>query len=135
MREQLAKMYGDKGVTDIASVAAWDGTALIYMALKEVGANADGIKYVDAMKGKTLESPRGPIMIDPVERDIVQNIYIRRIDKVDGKLVNTDIASDPDGEGSVEAGKSAEVGDSPPVIARRPLGRRRISPVEALCAL
>ena len=95
MRDQLTKMFGDKGVTDIASVSAWDGTALIYAALKEVGANADGIKYVDAMKGKTLESPRGPIMIDPVERDIVQNIYIRRIDKVGGKLVNVDIATIP----------------------------------------
>jgi branched-chain amino acid transport system substrate-binding protein len=95
MREQLVKMYGDKGVTDIASVSAWDGTAVIYAALKAVGANADGIKYVDAMKGMKLESPRGPIMIDPVERDIVQNMYIRRIDKVDGKLVNTDIATIP----------------------------------------
>ena len=38
MRDQLTKMFGDKGVTDIASVAAWDGTALIYSALKEVGA-------------------------------------------------------------------------------------------------
>jgi len=95
MRDQLTKMYGDKGVTDIASVSAWDGTALIYAALKEVGANADGIKYVDAMKGKKLESPRGPIMIDPVERDIVQNIYIRRIEKKDGKLINVDIATIP----------------------------------------
>jgi branched-chain amino acid transport system substrate-binding protein len=91
MRDQLTKMYGAKGVTDIASVAAWDGMQLIYMALKANGANAEGMKYIDAMKGKEIKSPRGPIMIDPVERDIVQNIYIRRIDKKDGKLVNTDI--------------------------------------------
>ncbi len=91
MRDQLTKMYGAKGVTDIASVAAWDGMQLIYMALKANGANAEGMKYIDAMKGKEIKSPRGPILIDPVERDIVQNIYIRRIDKKDGKLVNTDI--------------------------------------------
>jgi branched-chain amino acid transport system substrate-binding protein len=95
MRDQLTKMFGEKGVTDIASVAAWDGMAYIYLALKEVGANAEGLKYIDAMKGKTLNSPRGPIMIDPVERDIVQNIYIRRIEKIDGKLTNVDIATIP----------------------------------------
>jgi branched-chain amino acid transport system substrate-binding protein len=41
------------------------------------------------------DSPRGPAMIDPATRDIVQDIYIRRIDKIGGKLVNTDIASIP----------------------------------------
>jgi branched-chain amino acid transport system substrate-binding protein len=91
MRDQLTKMYGAKGVTDIASVAAWDGMQVIYLALKENGANAEGLKYIDSMKGKEIKSPRGPIMIDPAERDNVQNIYIRRIDKKDGKLVNTDI--------------------------------------------
>ncbi len=95
MREQLHKMFGDKGVTDIASVGAWDAMSLIYSALHEVGATAEGLKYIDAMKGKTLKSPRGEIMIDPQERDIVQNIYIRRIEKVDGKLTNVDIATIP----------------------------------------
>jgi branched-chain amino acid transport system substrate-binding protein len=95
MRDQLRKMFGDKGVTDVASVAAWDGMALIYLSLKENGANAEGLKYIDSMKGKELRSPRGPIMIDPVERDIIQNIYIRRIEKIDGKLTNVDIATIP----------------------------------------
>ena len=95
MRDQLTKMFGAKGVTDIASVAAWDGMQMIYMALRENGANAEGLKYIDSMKGKEIRSPRGPIMIDPQERDIIQNIYIRRIDKIDGKLTNTDIATIP----------------------------------------
>jgi branched-chain amino acid transport system substrate-binding protein len=95
MRSQLRKMFGDKGVTDIASVGAWDAMQLIYLALGQVGASGDGLKYIDAMKGKVLKSPRGEIMIDPQERDIVQNIYIRRIDKVDGKLTNVDIATYP----------------------------------------
>jgi branched-chain amino acid transport system substrate-binding protein len=95
MRDQLTKQFGEKGITDIASVAAWDGMNLIYTALREQGASADGLKYIDAMKGKTLASPRGPIMIDPEERDIVQNIYIRRIEKVGGKLQNVDIATVP----------------------------------------
>jgi branched-chain amino acid transport system substrate-binding protein len=95
MRDQLRKMFGDKGVTDVASVGSWDAMSLIYLALAEAGASADGLKYIDAMKGKTLRSPRGPIMIDPQERDIVQNIYIRRVDKVGGKLTNVDIATIP----------------------------------------
>jgi branched-chain amino acid transport system substrate-binding protein len=95
MRDQLAKQFGEKGVTDIASVAAWDGMNLIYGALREHGASAEGLRYIDAMKGKTIASPRGPIMIDPEERDIVQNIYIRRIEKVGGKLTNVDIATVP----------------------------------------
>jgi branched-chain amino acid transport system substrate-binding protein len=95
MRDQLTKLFGEKGVTDIASVAAWDGMTLIYGALRQNGASADGLKYIDAMKGKTIASPRGPIMIDPEERDIIQNIYIRRIEKVGGKLQNVDIATIP----------------------------------------
>jgi len=95
MRDQLTKMFGAKGITNIASVGAWDGMQLIYLALKENGAKAPGIKYIDSMKGKELKSPRGPIMIDPEERDIVENIYIRRIEKVGGKLVNIDIKTYP----------------------------------------
>ncbi len=91
LKKQLVKMFGDKATPDIASVGAWDGTAFIYQAVAALGANAEGIKYVDFLKGKKLNSPRGPIYIDPVERDIVQNIYIREVQKRDGKLVNIDI--------------------------------------------
>jgi branched-chain amino acid transport system substrate-binding protein len=80
-----------KATPDIASVAAWDGTNLIYQAVAALGANAEGLKYVDFLKGKKLSSPRGPIYIDPTEREVVQNIYIREVQKRDGKLVNVDI--------------------------------------------
>jgi branched-chain amino acid transport system substrate-binding protein len=91
LKAQLTKMFGDKAEPDIASVEAWDGTDLIYRAVANLGPNADGLKYIDFMKGKTLDSPRGPIMIDPDTRDIVQNIYIRKVEKRDGKLINVDI--------------------------------------------
>jgi branched-chain amino acid transport system substrate-binding protein len=91
MKAQLKKMFGPKEEPDIASVAAWDGMRLIYDALAQLGANAPGLAYIDAMKGKKLDSPRGPIMIDPVEREIVQDIYIRRVEKVNGELTNVDI--------------------------------------------
>jgi branched-chain amino acid transport system substrate-binding protein len=95
LKNQLRKMFGDKAVPDIASIAAWDGTHLIYDAVAALGSNADGLQDVKFMEGKKLDSPRGPIMIDPVERDIIQNIYIRKVEKRDGKLVNVDIDTVP----------------------------------------
>ena len=59
-----------------------------------LGPNADGLKYIDFMKGKKLKSPRGPIEIDAETRDITQNLYVREVRKVDGKLVNIDIAQE-----------------------------------------
>ena len=91
LKAQLTKMFGEKAEPDIASVEAWDGTDLIYQAVASLGPNAEGLKYIDFMKGKKLNSPRGPIMIDPETRDIVQNIYIRQVEKRAGKLVNVDI--------------------------------------------
>jgi branched-chain amino acid transport system substrate-binding protein len=70
------------------SVAGYDGMHLIYEALKKTNGDADGDKLIGAMKGMKWESPRGPISIDPETRDIVQNVYIRKVEKVDGKLYN-----------------------------------------------
>ena len=95
LKNQLKKMFGDKAVPDIASIAAWDGTHLIYDSVAALGSGVDGLQYVKFMAGKKLDSPRGPIMIDPVERDIIQNVYIRRLEKRNGKLVNVDIATYP----------------------------------------
>ena len=95
LRAQLQKMFGAKATPDIASVAAWDGTGLIHQAVARLGPNAEGMKYVDFMKDAKFDSPRGPMMIDPVERDVVQNIYIRRVEKRGGKLINVDIATIP----------------------------------------
>ena len=94
LKAQLTKMFGEKTVPDIASVAAWDGTNLIYQAVAALGPNADGLKYIDFMKGKKLKSPRGPIEIDAETRDITQNLYVREVRKVDGKLVNIDNAQE-----------------------------------------
>jgi branched-chain amino acid transport system substrate-binding protein len=91
LRAQLKKMFGNKAVPDIASVAAWDGTMLIQEAVAALGPDADGLKYIDFLRGKKFDSPRGPVEIDPAERDVVQNIYIREVQKRDGKLINVDI--------------------------------------------
>ena len=68
------------------SVGGYDGMHLIYEALKKTNGSTDGDKLLAAMKGMAWESPRGPISIDPDTRDIVQNIYVRKVDKVDGEL-------------------------------------------------
>jgi branched-chain amino acid transport system substrate-binding protein len=73
---------------DFFAVQGYDGMHLIYEALKKTGGKADGDALVAAAKGMKWESPRGPISIDPNTRDIVQNVYIRKVEKVNGKLVN-----------------------------------------------
>src|SRR6201984_2863446 len=72
------------------AVGGYDGIHLIYEALNKTGGHADGDKLVEAMKGMKWESPRGPISIDPDTRDIVQNVYIRKVEKVDGELYNVE---------------------------------------------
>ena len=75
------------------AVSGYDGIHLIYEAVKKTGGNTDGDKLVEAMKGMKWESPRGPISIDPETRDIVQNIYIRKVERVDGELYNVEFAT------------------------------------------
>jgi branched-chain amino acid transport system substrate-binding protein len=72
------------------SVGGYDGMALIYGALKKTGGKADGDSLIAAMKGMKWESPRGPISIDPDTRDIVQNIYMRKVEKKNGQLYNVE---------------------------------------------
>jgi branched-chain amino acid transport system substrate-binding protein len=68
------------------SVGGYDGIHLIYQALQKDGGKTDGDSLLAAMKGASWESPRGPISIDPDTRDIVSNIYIRKVEKIDGQL-------------------------------------------------
>jgi branched-chain amino acid transport system substrate-binding protein len=68
---------------------------LIYEALKKTGGNADGDTLMAAMKGMAWESPRGPMSIDPDTRDLVANIYIRKVEKIDGQLWNTELETFP----------------------------------------
>ena len=67
------------------SVGGYDGMHLIYEALKKTNGNTDADTVIEAMKGMSWESPRGPIAIDPRTRDIVQNVYIRKVEKKDGE--------------------------------------------------
>ena len=81
---------------NFAAVQAYDGMRLIYEALKKTGGATDGEALVNAMKGLSWVSPRGPMSIDPATRETVQNIYIRKVERVGGKLFNVEFATVPD---------------------------------------
>jgi branched-chain amino acid transport system substrate-binding protein len=72
------------------AVGGYDGIHLIYQALQKDGGKTDGDQLLAAMKGASWESPRGPISIDPETRDIVQNVYIRKVEKKNGELYNVE---------------------------------------------
>ena len=76
---------------DVFSIGGWDGMHLIYETLKKTGGKADGDSLIAAAKGMKWESPRGPISIDPATRDIVQNVYIRKVEKVGGGVQNVEV--------------------------------------------
>jgi len=82
------KAYGVR--PGFMAVGGYDGIHLIYEALKKDGGKTDGDSLLAAMKGMAWESPRGPISIDPDTRDIVQNVYIRKVEKKDNELYNVE---------------------------------------------
>ena len=87
------------------AVGGYDGMALIYKALDKTKGDTDGTKLVEAMKGEAWVSPRGPISIDPQTRDIIQNVYIRKVEKKDGALYNVEFATVPNVKDPVKAAK------------------------------
>ena len=76
--------------------AGYDGMAAIAEALKKTQGSTDVEKLLSAFKGMKLMSPRGPIMIDPETRDIVQTVYIRRVEKLNGILYNVEFDKFPE---------------------------------------
>jgi branched-chain amino acid transport system substrate-binding protein len=93
LNHEFVKAYNEEfhRNPDIYSIGGYDGMRLIYEALKKTGGKADGDSLIAAAKGMSWESPRGPVSIDPETRDIVENVYIRKVEKVNNELVNVDI--------------------------------------------
>ncbi|MDE2367688.1 MAG: ABC transporter substrate-binding protein [Burkholderiales bacterium] len=87
--EAYYKAY-PKDRPNFMSVGGYDGMHLIAAVLDKTHGNTDAEKFVDAAKGMKWTSPRGPIEIDPATRDIVQTIYIRKTERVGGKLQNVE---------------------------------------------
>lgn len=95
--DTLAKV---KATPNPATVAAFDGTHVLYKMIEATGGTANGAKAIEAAKGLTWESPRGPMKIDAQTRDVIQNVYIRVVEKqADGRYVNRETktyAAQPD---------------------------------------
>ena len=87
------------------AVGGYDGMHLIYEGLKKTN-GAGGEALIEAMKGMSWTSPRGPVSIDPQTRDIIQNIYVRKVERVNGELYNVEFATIPNVKDPVKAAKS-----------------------------
>jgi branched-chain amino acid transport system substrate-binding protein len=90
-------VYGTSEIPDYDAVAGWDGMAAIFAAIAATHGEGDGAKAMAVLSHwQNPDSPRGPIAIDPDTRDIVQNIYIRRVERVaGGGLANVEFATIP----------------------------------------
>lgn len=90
------ELFGSSDNATFTSVGAYDGVHLIYSMIAKTGGKIDGLKAVEAVKGMSWESPRGPVTIDSDSRHIRQTIYLRTVERVNGKLQNTEKASFPE---------------------------------------
>ncbi|MDE1931905.1 MAG: ABC transporter substrate-binding protein, partial [Alphaproteobacteria bacterium] len=90
------KEYGNALIPDYMAVDSWDGMKLLFDVIKQTKGKFTADQAMAIIKNwKDPNSPRGPISIDPDTRDIVQNVYIRRVEKVNGKLANVEFETVP----------------------------------------
>ena len=96
----FVKAFGEVGSglkrPNFMAVGGYDGMAAMAEVVKKLGNQIDGDKAVEVLKGLKLTSPRGPISIDPATRDIVQTVYIRRVQKVGNEYWNVEFDKFPD---------------------------------------
>ncbi len=92
LNHAFVKAYNEdyKRNPDFFSIGGYDGMHLIYETLKKTGGKTDGDALIAAAKGMSWESPRGPMSIDPQTRDVIETVYIRRVEKVGGELRNVE---------------------------------------------
>lgn len=98
VKAMLAK-YGDKMVSGLPSfmdVEAWDGMTMLFHMLKATNGQPDGDEMMAAIKGYAWNSPRGPVKVDPDTRELIQNDYVTKVEKVNGQLTNVVLKTYPD---------------------------------------
>lgn len=78
-------------IANYASVGAWDGMAVIHRMIEATGGKRDGAAAIEAARKLSWESPRGPVSIDPATRHVTQNVYLRKVERSGGQLVNREI--------------------------------------------
>ena len=94
--ESWKKEYGDAVIPNYIAVGGWDGMAAIFNVITQTKGSFDGDQAMAILKTwKNPDSPRGPIEIDPETRDIVQTVYVRRVENEGGRLANVEFDSIP----------------------------------------
>lgn len=91
----FAQANPNGGRPNFMAVAAYDGMAAIYEVSKKLNGKIDGDRAMAVLKGMKIDSPRGPITIDPQTRDVVQTVYVRKVEKVNGELYNVEFDKFP----------------------------------------
>jgi branched-chain amino acid transport system substrate-binding protein len=94
MNKKFVEAFGkaNQGLRpNFMAVGGYDGMRVIHQALKAQGGKSGGEALLASMKGQIFESPRGPMFIDAQTRDVVHNIYIRKVERRNGQLLNTEI--------------------------------------------
>jgi len=89
-KKAYADVAGPDARPNFMAVGGWDGMHVIYEMVKKLGDKLDGEKAISAVKGMTIESPRGSITIDAGTRDVVQDIYVRKVERVGNKHFNVE---------------------------------------------
>ena len=93
MNKKFVEAFGkaNKGMRpNFMAVGGYDGMRVIYEALRITKGIGGGDALLAAMKGQIFESPRGPMFIDAQTRDVVQNVYLRKVERKDGQLHNVE---------------------------------------------
>lgn len=85
------KKRDPNAMANYASVGAWDGMHVIHKMIEATGGQKDGLKAIASARALQWESPRGAVRIDPKTRHIVQNVYLRQVEKQGGVLVNKEV--------------------------------------------
>jgi len=83
------------GRPNFMAVAAYDGMNAIYQVSQKLNGKIDGDKAMAVLKGMKINSPRGPISIDPATRDVVQTVYVRKVEMVNGQPYNIEFDQFP----------------------------------------
>jgi branched-chain amino acid transport system substrate-binding protein len=93
-KKAFADVAGPDARPNFMAVGGWDGMHVIYEMISKAGGKAgekiDGDKAVEAVKGMKIQSPRGPITIDGATRDVIQDVYVRKVEKVGDKHFNVE---------------------------------------------
>lgn len=90
---EALKKRDPAAVANYASVGAWDGMYVIHKMIEATDGRKDGAKALAAARTLQWESPRGPVRMDAKTRHITQNVYLRKVERVGGQLVNTEVQS------------------------------------------